>query len=378
VSFPHDIAVLGAGVMGASTALFLARGGMDCALVDRAGICREASGVNAGTLTLNMTRAALIPYALKGWAMWTDPGPWLGSDPGVTATDGLSLAFTDQEVALLEARAEARRARGADIRLLDGAAARRIEPGLSERVLKAAHCPMDGHVTAYLTGRAYRQALVDAGATLYEAMEVTDIHRRDGLFHLETPDGPLRARRLVLASGVWLETMLGWLGVDIPIKTLVNQLIITERLPPVMRGVISVANGLLSLKQFANGTVLIGGGWQGHGDRDSRDTALIPDNLIGNVRLARHAIPALGGTRVVRAWAGFEAETADALPLVGPVPGVPDAHVIGSIHSGYTSGPYFGKLLAQQLLGETPELPLDDFHPARLLPARSTVSEVSP
>jgi len=372
VSPPHDTAILGAGIMGASTALFLARSGMDCALLDRAGICREASGVNAGTLTLNMTRAALIPYALRGWAMWSNPLPWLGSDPGVVATDGLSLAFTDAEVALLESRAAARQERGADIRLLDGAAARRIEPGLSPHVLRAAHCPQDGHVTAYLTGRAYRQALVTAGVRLYETADVTGIDRRDGLFELRTGNDPIRARRLVLAGGVWLETMLGWLGVTIPIKTLVNQLIVTERMVPVMRSVLSVANGLLSLKQFANGTVLIGGGWQGCGDRESRNTALIPENLIGNVRLARYAIPALAGTRVVRAWAGFEAETADALPLIGPVPGVPQAHVIGSVHSGYTSGPYFGKLLAQQLLGREPELPLADFYPARLLPDRAT------
>ena len=62
-----DAAIVGAGVMGCATALHLARGGMRCVLVDRGAVCGEASGVNAGTLTMHMTRAALIPYALKGW-----------------------------------------------------------------------------------------------------------------------------------------------------------------------------------------------------------------------------------------------------------------------------------------------------------------------
>ena len=75
--------------------------------------------------------------------------------------------------------------------------------------------------------------------------------------------------------------------------------------------------------------------------------------------------------RVVRVWLGFEAETRDAMPLVGPVPGVPGAFVIGAVHSGYTSGPFMGRLLAQTLLGEAPELPL--FDPARLLPAKETL-----
>jgi sarcosine oxidase, subunit beta len=125
-----------------------------------------------------------------------------------------------------------------------------------------------------------------------------------------------------------------------------------------MQTVLSVASGLLSLKQFANGTVLVGGGWQGRGDRERGGYELIPEALIGNLRLAAHVIPALADTRVVRAWLGLEAETADAMPVIGPVPGHPGAYCIGSVHSGYTSGPYMGRLLAQAVLGQGPERPL--------------------
>ena len=125
-----------------------------------------------------------------------------------------------------------------------------------------------------------------------------------------------------------------------------------------MRTVVGIASGLLSLKQFANGTVVIGGGWQGIGDRRRGGVAVIPERLIGNARLACHAIPALRDARLLRAWAGLEAETADALPAAGPVPGVPDAYVCGSVHSGYTSGPCIAALLAERILGREPDLPL--------------------
>lgn len=364
----YDSAVVGAGVMGASCALFLARGGMRVALIDRSGICKQASGGNAGTLTMNMTRAALIPYAIKGWEMWTTCSTWLGADPGVTATDGLSLAFTDAEVEMLTRRATARREMGANIELIDGKQARDIEPGLCDRVVLAAHCPIDGHVTANLTGLAYRQALLEADVALYDDHAVTMIDTDGARFDIDTQQGTISARRVVLAGGVWLEPMLSWLGVRLPIKTLANQLIVTERLRPVMRSVLSVANGLLSLKQFANGTVLIGGGWQGQADRDSGETDIIAENIIGNVQLARYVVPALSETRVVRTWVGFEAETDDAMPLIGPVPGVNNAFVIGSVHSGYTSGPYMGKLLAQQMLGQEPDMPLFDMQ--RLLASK--------
>jgi glycine/D-amino acid oxidase-like deaminating enzyme len=145
---------------------------------------------------------------------------------------------------------------------------------------------------------------------------------------------------------------------------------------PVMRSVVGIANGLLSLKQFENGSVLIGGGWQGLGDPLRGGVEAIPDNLIGNIRLARHAIPALGETRVLRIWLGLESETADAMPMIGALPGLEEAYVIGCVHSGYTSAPYMGRLLAECILGREPELPL--FDPARLIqPAPATREETT-
>ncbi len=359
---PYDAMVVGAGVMGASTALHLVRGGMRVALVDRGGICREASGTNAGTLTMHMTRAALIPYALEGWRMWTQARAWLGADVGVTQAPGLTVAFTEAEEALIHQRAAARGGAGAPIKVITPAEARAIEPGLSPGIRAAAHCPIDGHVTAYLTGRGFAAALRDAGCDVIEGLPVTGLDRDGAHYTLRCDDaamdGALRAPRVVLAGGVWLEPMLRWLGLEVPIKVLVNQLAVTERMTPVMNSVLSVASGLLSLKQFANGSVLVGGGWQGRGDRDRGGFELIPEALIGNLRLAAHVIPALRDARVLRAWLGLEAETADAMPIIGPVPGHPGAFAIGSVHSGYTSGPYMGRLLAQAVLGQTPERPL--------------------
>lgn len=359
-----DCAVIGAGVMGCTTALFLARGGMRVVLLDRGQICRQASGVNAGTLTMQMTRAALIPYALRAWEMWQSTPEWLdGGDVQARARPGLCVAFTDDEAAMLEQRAHLRRQAGAPIELIDALRALEIEPGLNPSVKRAACCPIDGFASAYLTGRAFRPALLAGGVELRENCPV--LNAEPG-FRLRTPHGAVSADRLVLAGGVWLQEMATWFGASLPVKTLINQLVVTERLPPVMRTVLGVASGLLSLKQFENGTVLIGGGWQGLGTRESGPIAVRPENFLGNVRLAAHTIPALRDARVVRSWLGLEAELADGLPAVGPLPGVPDAWLIGAVHSGYTSGPYIGKLLAQVILGQPPELPL--FPIERLLP----------
>jgi sarcosine oxidase subunit beta len=367
---PFDVAVVGGGVMGCTVALFLARGGMRVALIERDGLCRSASGVNAGTLTLHMTRAALIPYAMHGWQMWMEAEHWLGSSVLATAAPGLSLAFTRPECDLLRARATARRAHGAKIDLLERDAAVAIEPGLNAAVLEAAFSATDGFASASLTGRAYHVALRAAGVQIFERTAAARIEQTNGHYRVHCPEtqaAPIRidARRLVMAGGVWLEPLFAMLDIRVQVKTLVNQLIVTERIPPVMRSVLSIANGLLSMKQFANGTVLIGGGWQGIGDRARGPVETIPENLIGNLRLAQYVLPTLKKARVTRIWLGLESETADAMPMVGALPGLNDAWVIGCVHSGYTSGPYMGKLLAQTMLGERTELPL--FDPARLI-----------
>lgn len=367
IAHKFDVCVVGGGVMGCTTALFLARAGMRVVLVERDALCRGASGVNAGTLTLHMTRAALVPYAIKAWEMWMQTDTWLGQGVLATPAPGLSLAYTDGERDILKARAAARREYGAQIDLLSPAQARAIEPGLSDQVLEAAYCATDGFASAYLTGRAYHAALTEAGVRIVEQTPVSRIERIEGGYRVYSAATGSRfeATRLVMAGGVWLEPLLEMLGLHIPVKTLVNQLIVTERMPTVMRSVLSIASGLLSMKQFANGSVLIGGGWQGIGDRQRGGVETIPKNLIGNLRLAQHVIPELANARVARIWLGLESETDDAMPMLGALPGLDNAYVIGCVHSGYTSGPYMGKLLARHMLGETNELPL--FDPARLL-----------
>lgn len=344
---------------------------MRVALVERGSLCREASGTNAGTLTMQMIRAALIPYALEAHRMWAAAGDWLGHGLGVTVCDGLSLAFTEREAAMLEARAARRRKAGAPIEIVGPDAARRIEPGLSTHPILASHCRVDGFASANLTGLAFRRALLDAGVRLLEHTPATGAEPEGGGggrggYIVRTAAGPtLRTRRLVLCGGVWLQEMAGWLGVRLPVRVLVNQLAVTERLPPVMRTVVGVASGLLSLKQFENGTAVIGGGWQAAGDRERGGAALLPTRLIGNLRLACHAIPAFRAARLVRTWAGLEAETRDALPALGPLPGHPGAFVCGGVHSGFTSAPWMARLLADRILGREPAMPL--FPPDRLI-----------
>lgn len=368
----YDAAIIGGGIMGSTTGLHLARNGMRVIVIDRRGLCMEASGVNAGTLSIQIKRIALIPYALRGRELWASTRDWLGCEVGYRILGGLTLAYTDAEAEMLNERMTARRDAGAPIELIDAARAREIEPALSDHAVAASHCPLDGYANSYLIGRGYRKALLGEGVQLREWNPMETITREDGGFAVALADETIRAKRLVLAGGVWLNDALGHFGLEIPLNCRVNQVAVTERTGPVIGSILGVATGLLTLKQSTNGSVLIGGGWQGVRDPQTGATAIKTDNLIGNLRLAHYAVPGLAKLRIVRTWLGLEANVPDFMPLVGPLPGMENVFVIGCVRGGFTIGPLMGHLLAQRILGQEPEMPL--FDPARVLSTPGTAT----
>jgi len=356
-----DVAIIGGGINGGSTGLELAKNGLNVTIIDKNFICRGASGVNAGTLTMHMTRAQLIPYAKKGWELWMNTSDWLSKDIDVEKKNGLCLAFTEDEEKLLIERSKVRKKYGADIKIISRKEAQRIDSNINSSIKCAAFCEMDGYVSANQTGNAYSKALKENKVKILENYDVSKIDYHKNKYVIIFKNGEkLTASSIILATGVNLEKTLKLLQINIKIKCLPQQLIVSERMPKIMDTVITVANGKLSLKQFKNGTVLIGGGWPGIGNIEDNYTETKPENLIGNMMLACHAIPRLKSSRVARVWLGLEAETDDAMPIIGEIPNYENAYVIGSIHSGYTSGPYMGKLLAEKILGKDIDLSLFD------------------
>ena len=356
----YDAAVIGGGVMGCSTALRLALGGMRVVLFERQGLCAEASGVNAGSLSPMIKRAVLIPYAMKGFEIWQNSRKYLGMDIDSHATEGLVLSYTDDEAEELTAIMTERRDAGCPIELVGSNRALEIEPGLSDRVVLAAYCPLDGHGDSARSGLVFRHALGAAGVDVRVRTPVESAERTDGGFAVHAGEGTTEARRIVLAGGAWLGRMARWLGYPLDVRYKVNQLVVTERMRPVVRTVLGISNGMLTLKQAGNGSVVLGGGWQGVGDLDRGGVGMVSESVIGNLQLGRYVIPALAGARLVRGWLGIEALMPDYAPVIGPVPGVENAFVIGAVRGGWELGPYLGQLLGDRILGREPEMPLFD------------------
>jgi glycine/D-amino acid oxidase-like deaminating enzyme len=356
-----DVVTIGGGLMGSVASWHLAGAGLKVAVLDKRGLGMGASGVNAGTLSIQIKRAALVPYAMKGWDLWRTTAERLGMDIGFRQKGGLTIAFTDDEADMLRTRMATKREAGCPIEFVEGAALQDLEPALGDRAILGSYCPLDGYANSAISGRVYRAALGQAGAVIHDRFEVVAIDRtRDGFLVRSASGERVAGRRLILAAGAWLGPLVSLLGLEIPIGYRINQVSVTERVEPLLKRIIGVASGLLTLKQSENGTVLIGGGWQGGGNLERGGHDIVPENLIGNLRLAAFAVPALRRARIVRTWLGLEAHVPDLMPLVGPLPGMENAFVIGCVRGGYTISPYMGQLLADRILEREPEMPLFD------------------
>ncbi len=352
----YDIAVVGGGIMGCAAALRMAEGGMSTIVLDQGDLGQGASGVNAGTLSLQIKRVGLMPYALEGYREWEA----MGDAVGFRKTGGYTLAFTDREAELLRERQTLKVEAGAPIEFVSTCALRMMEPNLTPKVVAASYCAQDGYANSSLTGRYFRGRLREQGIMYRERSSVTAVEQGSAGFVLTAPTGLVQASRLLLAAGAWLKPVAAMLGVDLPVRARINTVSVTERMPPVISTVIGHATGLLTMKQKANGTILIGGGWQGRGVPQEGRGQVAAQTLRPNLALAQFAMPALATVRILRSWTGFEANVPDFYPLAGALPGVPNAFVLGCVRGGYTIGPYIGKLMGDLILGRLPELPLFD------------------
>jgi glycine/D-amino acid oxidase-like deaminating enzyme len=362
-----DVAIIGGGIMGSATALNLVRGGMRTCIIERRGLCMEASGVNAGTLTHRTGPVSMQPYYTRSIALWKTTPQWLGADVGFKERGGLTVAFTEKEAERTRADFALRKQQEVEIELIDGNEARRLEPNLSGNAVLASSFPRDGYANSNQTGYAFHKALRASGAMILTNTEVHNIDAGDAGFTIFAGAQRIRARRIVLSSGAWVRQLLAMLDLKFKgtVTVRVNMMSVTERMPRLFTRIVTHANSGLTLKQPDNGTVLIGGGWQGHGNPRTHETEMNRDNIATNFRLTHSAFKGIEATRLVRSWFGFEARLSSDDPFAGALPGIPNAFAIGCFQSGWTAGPYIGKLMGELILGKESEMPL--FDPARVI-----------
>lgn len=358
-----DVVVIGGGVEGTSCAHQLAKRGLNVTLVEARELASAASGASAGGVRQQGRDPRELPLAMRAIAMWPTLGEELGADLDYHQDGHLTLVEHEEHIPALEDRVRQQQEAGLGVRMLYGDDVREVAPGVGEQVLAGSLCDTDGHANPIWTTKAFGDAARQHGATILERTPATDLLTDSGrVMGVVTPDGPIEADWVVNAAGAWSPEICRMAGFEVPIHTRAPQMILTTELPPELYPVIGCVSRLLSLKQLKTGHYLIGGGWP----------SSVYQEIATPVGWNRHASvagsadhssaiwPRLEATRIVRVWAGLEAETDDVVPIIGPVKHI-DGLVMASGFSGhgFALSPYIGVLIADLIASGETEIPID-------------------
>ncbi|MFK0166765.1 FAD-dependent oxidoreductase [Rhizobium sp. NPDC090279] len=375
--------VIGAGIAGLSTALFLAREGEDVAVVERAFANSLASGGNAGSLHAQLLSfdhgaraeggggpaAQTLPLQRDSIALWAALQQELGRDFEMKVTGGLMVAETEAHMGFLAEKVAVEQRAGIDCRLIGREELRSLEPGLSPTFFGAAYCPQEGKINPLVATQHILEAARARGARIIEKCEVVAIAAASSGFEVRTSRGIIRAKRIVNAAGAFSSRIGAMLGLDIPVFGAPLQMVVTEVAAPLITCLVAHADRHLTLKQAANGNFIIGGGWTAGLDPVHQHPRPLLSSLEGNLWVAQHVVPALRKLHVIRSWAAMNINI-DGAPILGEHPQQP-GFFSAVTSNGYTLGPLVGQLTAQLISGRETGRALQPFSITRFTKGRS-------
>ncbi len=398
----HGAIVLGAGVAGLSTALYLQRAGVPVALIDPLPPAGGASFGNAGLLSPDTAVPIALPGMLRkvpGWLAdplgplsvkpsyfpralpwllrWVEAGRlsrvmaisdamhalhretltcWkelLGAElyGGLIRQSGQVQVWEgDAESASAVVEGQVRERHGIRADELNADDLRQMFPGIAREVTRGLLVPGNGYtVSPARSVRTLGELFRQEGGTLINERAMKLIPQDGGGWMVMTNIANRTAPHVVVAGGAWSRQLLDPLGIKVPLETergyhaMLFDPEVTPSLPISNKtrgfGVTPMEDGL----RIA-GTVEIAG----------LDAPPNEERAKILVQHAKRMFPALQGGQV-RYWMGFRPSTPDSLPILGPAAGRPGLHfVFGHGHFGMTGGPPSGRLVARLIAGQAP------------------------
>jgi glycine/D-amino acid oxidase-like deaminating enzyme len=333
----YDTAVIGGGLLGASIAWGLARGGARVALLDEGDTAIRASRANFALVWVQSKGLGMPEYA--GWTIrssdaWTgfaaEVKDVTGLDVAFERTGGFSLCLSEREV---EHRAQTlKRLHNQpgiveyEAKMIERSEIERMLPAIGPDVVGGSFCPLDGHVNSLRLLRALHMGLAKFGTHYLPNHRVEAITQKNGGgFALNTSSGEVQAAKVVLAAGNANMTLAPMVGLKAPMRPERGQIIVTERLQPFLK------HPVVTVRQTDEGTVMIG---------DSKEEGITPEGTNMGIAAveadrAMRMFPVLENVNVVRTWTGVRVMTQDGFPIYDQSETHPGAFV-ACCHSGVT------------------------------------------
>ena len=410
-----DAVIIGGGVIGVFSALYLARLGKRVLICEKGRIAGEQSSRNWGWIRQHGRDAAELPIMMQSLRLWHDADAETGGQCGVVTAGTHYLASSLKEMAALEDWLAIARDQGLDTRVLSGSEVTGLFSGRADHPWVGGTCtPSDARGEPWVAVPAVARLARAAGASICENCAVRALDLAAGQIQgVVTENGRVACEQVVLAGGAWSSLFARRHGIDIPQLSVRATVAQTAQLPDFFPG--NAVDEQLALRRRADGGYslaladkngfylgpdafrhfrvyipLLRKSWRGIGlgarapagfpdawgtprnwaeDRESpfegtRVLEPAPSRAETRSMIDRFVkrFPEIGPPEIRNCWAGMIDAMPDAVPIVDRVPAIAGLIVAtGMSGHGFGIGPGFGRIVARMVAGEDPEHDLDRF-----------------
>ncbi len=363
MSAKADLVIIGGGVMGCAIAYNLAREGLKPVVVEKSDIGGEASGSNGGGVRQSARNLKEMPMAMESIRLYGQLHEELGMDVEYVRKGNLRLCTSEQEVEEMRRSVDNQKRAGLELEMIDRRQVLDINPHVGEKVLGASWCPTDGHANPFLVTYAFFKKAKQLGARFLTREAVQDIRLRKGRVAAVATDKQVIETDLVVnAAGIAGRKVANMVGLDIPMRPVFSEALITDPYPPLFPQMIGQAKGLFYGRQTAHGSFFWGGfvGTEQFIHREGKPLFHFIGPTIS--RMVLDYFPILKNLHVIRMWSGLIAMMSDGLPVLGLTEEVPGfVFATGFSGHGFGLAPVIGKLISELIMDCQPSLPLSDF-----------------
>ena len=358
-----DVVIIGGGIVGNAIAYNLAKQGLKPIVIEKSDIGGEASGSTGGGIRQSARNLKEMPMAMESIRQYGQLHEELGMDVEYVREGNLRLCTSEEELETMRTSVENQKSVGLDLEMLDRKQVLEINPFVGEKVIGAGYCPTDGHVNPFLVTYAFFKKAKSLGALYHTQEEVTDIKLRKGkVVAVLTDKQEIETDLVVNAAGIAGRKVANMVGIDLPMRPVFTEALITEPYPPFFKQMIGHAKGLFYGRQTVHGPFIWGGfvGTETFIHQGGKPLFHFIGPAIS--RMVIDFFPILKDFHVIRTWSGLIAQMSDGIPVLGLVDEVPGfVFATGFSGHGFGLAPIIGRLISELIMDCEASIPINDF-----------------
>jgi len=363
----YDVAVVGTGIVGAACADELARRGLRVVAIGEDIVGSGATAAGMGHIVVMDDSQAQFALTRYSQQLWQELRRELPDVVEYEQCGTIWVAADEEEMIEVQRKHAYYGERRVPTKVLDAKELQNLEPNFRTGMAGALLVPEDGVLYPPCAALFLMERAQACGAKLMLGAKVERIG--DGTVRLA--DGTeISAEIIVNAAGASATDLTP--GLDI--KKRKGHLVITDRYPGFVRhqlvelGYLKSAHSTtgdsvaFNVQPRRTGQILIGSSRQYGAEYKEVDNAI----LVRMLQRAQEYLPGLSDMSSVRTWTGFRAATPDKLPLIGPWTGDKSVFLAtGHEGLGITTSLGTARILADQISGTKPEIPVEPYLPSR-------------